>query len=468
MTQMIGLLVFLAVLAYAARRRWTRIQRETMAFLGKERNADTSVLMGERFETPFIPDLKRALRDHLPALGLKTELHGVNGLCHHPGSLDVAVSIPNLLAGAFVGSFGAIASKTYTTGPDSTEALPEGVLVECRGGPFPLLLMLMVDPLDGRFYLEGVTQNTPEASDWAKEILKSLDTWAKQNSYFKAGTLKSTFEYHQIKGLEFVSVGSTAVEPLDDSLTDQLDLNLLSFVRHRDVLSAVGVASNRGLFLCGPPGTGKTTTCRYLRQQLPDHTFLLVGAEGVMSIRAVFSIARRLAPTVLILEDVDLMFPSREMMGMNPPLMDLLNEMDGLQPRELIHVILTSNSWSFVETALADRPCRIDQVIFFEVPGPVQRLRLLKRFLEKMEVAAEMQAISDLMPSLTPAEMSEIVKKAAVLATRRGSPEKPLPPLILQDFREALALQREGSRDHKARKPVGLRPGLGSRTAAVS
>src|SRR5439155_1576625 len=83
----------------------------------------------------------------------------------------------------------------------------------------------------------------------------------------------------------------------------------------------------------GPPGTGKTHTIRYLAASLPGHTTLLITADQVANIEHYMTLARLLSPSVLVIEDADLIARQRE--DMHGPceevlLNRLLNEMDGL------------------------------------------------------------------------------------------------------------------------------------------
>jgi cell division protease FtsH len=96
----------------------------------------------------------------------------------------------------------------------------------------------------------------------------------------------------------------------------------------------------------GPPGTGKTYTIHYLASQLPNHTTLLLTAEQVALLGEYFRLARFLQPSMVVIEDVDLI--ARERTHMHGPgeevlLNKLLNEMDGLREDAEVLFILTTN-----------------------------------------------------------------------------------------------------------------------------
>jgi len=112
-----------------------------------------------------------------------------------------------------------------------------------------------------------------------------------------------------------------------------LERNVFQFVQQRARLRKAGMSSKKGLLFDGPPGTGKTHTIRYL-SRIPEHTTLLVTAEQVTLIAEYMALARLLSPTIVVIEDVDLIARDRAELstpGQESLLNRLLNEMDGLR-----------------------------------------------------------------------------------------------------------------------------------------
>lgn len=79
----------------------------------------------------------------------------------------------------------------------------------------------------------------------------------------------------------------------------------------REQLKSLKFQARKGLLFYGPPGTGKTHTIHYLASQLPNHMTLLVTAEQVGLLGEYFSLARFLEPSMMIIEDVDLIARER-------------------------------------------------------------------------------------------------------------------------------------------------------------
>src|SRR5260370_35721198 len=137
-------------------------------------------------------------------------------------------------------------------------------------------------------------------------------------------------------------------------------------MRAREHIKSLGLSAKQGLLFYGPTGTGKTHTIHYLASELARHTTLLITAEQVGLLDQYFQLARFLQPSMVIVEDVDLIARAREQMGSaceEDLLNKLLNEMDGLREDAELIFILTTNPPDQLEPALASRPGRIDQAI---------------------------------------------------------------------------------------------------------
>ena len=101
---------------------------------------------------------------------------------------------------------------------------------------------------------------------------------------------------------------------LPESTLTLLDRNVIQFVRQRQRLSQFRQATKKGLLFYGPPGTGKTHTIHYLAKALEGHTTLLISAEQVGLLAEYMTLARLLQPSMVIIEDVDLIARDRTTM----------------------------------------------------------------------------------------------------------------------------------------------------------
>jgi cell division protease FtsH len=174
-----------------------------------------------------------------------------------------------------------------------------------------------------------------------------------------------------------------------------LERNVLRFVNQRPRLHELGLATKKGLLFYGPPGTGKTHTIHYLAGTLLGHTTLLIAAEQVGHLDEYMTLARLLQPSLVVIEDVDLI--ARDRARMHSPceevmLNKLLNEMDGLRQDANILFILTTNRPETLEAALASRPGRVDQAIEFPLPDAAGRAKLIRLYARGAQLSDELIA----------------------------------------------------------------------------
>jgi ATPase family associated with various cellular activities (AAA) len=170
---------------------------------------------------------------------------------------------------------------------------------------------------------------------------------------------------------------------LPEATLKLLDRNVMDFVESRTQLRQLGQSTRKGILLYGPPGTGKTHTIRYLASNLPGHTTLIITAGQIELLGTYMNLARLLQPTMVVIEDVDLIGRDRETMGgpcEESLLNRLLNEMDGLKEDADILFVLTTNRPEQLEDALANRPGRIDQAIEIALPDDVGRRKLIQLY----------------------------------------------------------------------------------------
>lgn len=187
---------------------------------------------------------------------------------------------------------------------------------------------------------------------------------------------------HMLKGEKFALSGEFLSDTDDE--WGELVINAKDKQAIQKSMDITGKASgnSRGLLFVGPPGTGKTKAGRTIMNDT-DSTFIWVSARDFMygmpsSIMALaFDMSRKLAPTVLFMEDVDKSL-DKDM---------LKTELDGLKQNKGLMTILTTNHPDRLPKALIDRPGRFHHVILFDLPDSGQRKRMFQ--LWAGDIAAE-------------------------------------------------------------------------------
>jgi hypothetical protein len=217
-----------------------------------------------------------------------------------------------------------------------------------------------------------------------------------------------------------------------------LERNVVQFVEQRQQLALLGQSTKKGLLFYGPPGNGKTLTIRYLIGKLSGHTTLLITAEQMSRLAEYMTLARLFEPSIVVVEDVDLIARHREDAcgpGQESLLNQLLNEMDGLKEDCNTMVLLTTNRPEQLETALASRPGRVDQVIEFPLPDAEGRCKLVRLYSGSVTVPGELvEMIVDHTDGVSAAFIKELMRRAIQFHLARNANAC----IDRQDVRDAL------------------------------
>lgn len=240
------------------------------------------------------------------------------------------------------------------------------------------------------------TPNSPEGTQITQAFFRHLEDSILKAESYRGKILSLEESGHSYSGESSgIKVHKLRLVERDQVILPQttislLDRNVIQFVKQREKLSQFQQATKKGLLFYGPPGTGKTHTIHYLARALNGHTTLLVSAEQVGLLSEYMTLARLLQPSIVVIEDVDLI--ARNRANMNSPceevmLNKLLNEMDGLKEEADILFVLTTNRPESLEAALASRPGRIDQAIEFPLPDDEGRAKLVRLYSQGVSLS---------------------------------------------------------------------------------
>lgn len=188
-------------------------------------------------------------------------------------------------------------------------------------------------------------------------------------------------------------------------------------------LQALGIRCRRGLILHGRPGTGKTLIGRILASTLRA-TFLWATPKSLAKaeqVGEVLDLARLLAPTVLFLEDIDLLAEDRSTSERALALAELMNRLDGCLEDQEVVTIATTNRLDVLEGAVRNRPGRFDRLI--EVPAPDAasgRAFLAARLAGHRVAAGDLAWLAERAAGRTGAELEELANTVLMLALTRA------------------------------------------------
>jgi hypothetical protein len=231
---------------------------------------------------------------------------------------------------------------------------------------------------------------------------------------------------------------------LPAGVLDSIERHVISITSHAERLRAVGQHLKRGLLLHGFPGTGKTHTVRYLMGRMSGCTVILMTGQAMRFIEPAAALARRLQPSMLVLEDVDLVAQDRSFGPDSSPLLfSLLEAMDGIGADADVTFVLTTNRAGMLERALVDRPGRVDLAVEIPKPDGQARERLLRLYAGTLELEADITPVIAATEGVTASFIKELLRRAVLAAFRTSDDVRSLTDADLAAAAEELSEQRQ-------------------------
>ncbi|KAJ1757098.1 26S proteasome regulatory subunit 7, partial [Coemansia sp. RSA 1752] len=195
----------------------------------------------------------------------------------------------------------------------------------------------------------------------------------------------------------------------------------------------LGIDPPKGVLLYGPPGTGKTLCARAVANRT-DATFIcVIGSElvqryvgeGARMVRDLFEMARTKKACIIFFDEVDAIGGARFDDGsggdneVQRTMLELINQLDGFDPRGNIKVIMATNRPDTLDPALM-RPGRLDRKVEFSLPDQEGRAHILRIHARSMSVERDIRydLIARLCPNSTGAELRSVCTEAGMFAIR--------------------------------------------------
>ncbi|MEV5413537.1 ATP-binding protein [Thermopolyspora sp. NPDC052614] len=205
---------------------------------------------------------------------------------------------------------------------------------------------------------------------------------------------------------------------LPDGRLEAIEDHIVGIAEEADRLRESGQHLRRGLLLYGPPGTGKTHTTRYLIGRLRECTVLVMTGPAMRVIGQAVALARRLQPSMVVIEDVDLIAEDRGHYETSPLLFSLLDAMDGIAGDADVTFVLTTNRVEVLEKALVQRPGRVDLAMEIPLPDRRARERLMRLYARERPIEADLGKVVDATEGVTASFIKELLRRVVLIAIR--------------------------------------------------
>jgi GTPase SAR1 family protein len=216
-----------------------------------------------------------------------------------------------------------------------------------------------------------------------KEVIESIDKYFETEGPLKGGCFTPQWKWVNIEESDWSKI------ILPSEIKESLDLNVVNFVKNLDLYEEHGLPTSRGVLLVGPPGTGKTLTMEVILNEFPDITRIYAPAETLSqpgAINECYQLARRLSPTIVIIEDIDTLGQAEGHQDRNIYVSQLLSSLNSVESNKGVITLGSSNYPQALDIALRDRPGRFDSRIEFPMPNTKGREKILLKYAEPFKI----------------------------------------------------------------------------------
>jgi len=221
-------------------------------------------------------------------------------------------------------------------------------------------------------------------------------------------------------------------------------VELLEFVdclKNPEKYKELGAKPTRGAILFGPPGCGKTMLAKAMANEanvpflsMNGSEFVeMIGGLGASRVRSLFAEARKRAPSIIYIDEIDAIGKKRDSGGgggmggdggeREQTLNQLLVEMDGMTSTSDVIMLASTNRAEVLDKALL-RPGRFARHITIDLPTMIERQEILEKHLSRVVLEEDLKTYSPRLATLTPgfsgADLANLVNEAALHAAREA------------------------------------------------
>jgi cell division protease FtsH len=276
-----------------------------------------------------------------------------------------------------------------------------------------------------------------------------VGTWVWLARFSEAGGAGGVMGVGKSKARVY-SKGKTGISFADVAGVDEAKQELqevVDFLKDGEKYRKIGAKIPKGVLLVGPPGTGKTLLAKAVAGEAGVPFFSMSGSEfvelyvgvGASRVRDLFTQAKRQAPCIIFIDELDAIGKSRgnNAMGGNDEreqtLNQLLTEMDGFDGNTGVLLIAATNRPEILDPALR-RPGRFDRQVLVDRPDKSGREQILRVHAREVILGedVDLATIATQTAGFSGADLANLVNESALMAARHNRQA-----VLMVDIKEA-------------------------------
>lgn len=258
--------------------------------------------------------------------------------------------------------------------------------------------------------------------------------------YFRNREDKGSLSFGKSKAKVYIEGESEKITFADVAGVEEAKIELqeiVEFLKNPDRFTQIGARIPKGVLLVGPPGTGKTLLAKAVAGEAGVSFFSISASEfvelfvgtGAARVRDLFEQAKKKAPCIIFIDELDAIGKSRSGGGgfqsgssdeREQTLNQLLTEMDGFGVGDATVIVLAATNRPEALDAALLRPGRFDRQVLVDRPDLAGRLKILEVYAQKVKLGddIDLKDIATQTPGFAGADLANLVNEAALLAAR--------------------------------------------------
>jgi len=285
--------------------------------------------------------------------------------------------------------------------------LMDGQLLVERGDNHFIVTVKITLRSPGSIQVEGAAREGKEI----EEFVNGVTSFAREQNFYRGKDIQfgGRIRFLNIKDKSWDSI------VLDPAMKREIRANTIGFLNKKKHWTKYGIPQKRGILLAGEPGTGKTVICKALMAEAGGITCITTNAYQLDAdeyITELYEMAQDLSPCIVFMEDIDLIGLNREEYHYQhgPALLSLLNVLDGIEEKQEIVTVATTNNLQTLDRALTQRPSRFDRVVKLSLPSLEERKELISLLCQRVPLDEPTRDyIAHKAEHCTPAQLQEVI-----------------------------------------------------------